>query len=72
MSPNMVGALFGFLIGLSGFFFMRLAASRVESRGVTRQPEFTARILRYAALFDLVLFTVLGWFLGPMLLQQAG
>ena len=72
MSPNLVGALVGFIVGLMGFLFIRLAASRVESKGVTAEPQKAAQMLRLVAVVDLILFTVIGYFVGPMIVSSAG
>lgn len=71
MSPNMIGALVGCIVGLAGFVFIRFAASRVESKGVGPEPSKTAGILRIVAFVDLVLFTVIGYFVGPMIVSGA-
>lgn len=72
MSSNVLGAIVGFVVGLMGFLFIRLAASRVESKGVGPEPAKTAAILRTVAVVDLALFTVLGYFVGPMIVAGAG
>ncbi|MFT5510583.1 MAG: hypothetical protein ACI89J_003679 [Hyphomicrobiaceae bacterium] len=71
MSPNLIGAIIGFAVGFMGFVFIRLAASRVESKGVGPEPAKTAKILRLVAFVDLAIFTVLGYFVGPMLTSGA-
>ena len=72
MSPNLIGAIVGFIVGFMGFLFIRLAAARVESKGVTPEPAKAARMLRMVAIADLALFTVLGYFVGPMILTPSG
>lgn len=72
MSSNILGAIVGFVVGLAGFLFIRLAASRVESKGVGPEPARTANILRKVAVVDLALFTALGYFVGPMIVAGAG
>ncbi|MGI9480500.1 MAG: hypothetical protein ACR2PI_27670 [Hyphomicrobiaceae bacterium] len=72
MSPNLIGAIIGFIVGFMGFLFIRVAASRVESKGVGPEPEKTAGILRTVAIVDLAVFTVLGYFVGPMIVSGAG
>ena len=67
MSPQLVGAIVGFVVGLMGFVFIRVAASRVESKGVGPEPSKTAGILRTVAFIDLIVFTVVGYFIGPMI-----
>ncbi len=67
MSPNMVGALIGFIVGLMGFITIRLVANRVESQGIGDDPSKAAGILRMVALVDFIFFIVLGYFVGPMI-----
>ena len=71
MSPNMIGALIGCVVGIMGFLFIRLAASRVESKGVGPEPTKTAGILRTVAWLDLVFFIVAGYFIGPMIVSAS-
>ena len=72
MNASMAGALIGFVIGLSGFFTLRFVAHRIEQ--TQEQPTATqaANILRYAAIADVVIFTVLGYFVGPMMMNTTG
>ena len=72
MSPNMVGALVGLAVGLIGYMYLRLAASRVESNGVGPEPEKTAKVLRTIAFVDLVVFVIAGYFVGPMIVSNSG
>jgi len=72
VSPGTVGAIVGFIVGMMGFTFIRLAASRVESKGVTADPAKTAGLLRMVAVADLILFTVIGYFVGPMIVSGPG
>jgi H+/Cl- antiporter ClcA len=71
MSPNLMGAIVGFFVGLMGYLFIRLAAARVESKGVTKEPAKTAQMLRTVALIDLIFFVVAGYFVGPMIASSA-
>ncbi len=67
MSPAMTGAIIGFVIGFMGFISLRIVANRIEEKAVTPEPKKTAAIVRIVALADWLLFTVLGFFLGPMM-----
>jgi len=71
MSPNIIGAIIGFIVGFMGFLFIRVAASRVESKGVGPEPAKTAGILRMVAFIDLAVFTVIGYVVGPMIISGA-
>lgn len=65
MTPGIVGAIIGFFIGLMGYLFIRLTASRIERNGVGQEPAKVARMLRLVALLDLIFFVVAGYFIGP-------
>ena len=66
MTPAMTGALLGFAVGFMGFVSLRIVANRIEEKGVTPEPQKTAAVIRMVALADWLLFTVLGFFLGPL------
>ena len=51
---------------------LRIVANRIESTGTTGEPQRTAAVMRMVALADWLIFTVLGFFLGPMLLSGSG
>ena len=72
MSPAMTGTLLGFAIGFVGFVMLRIVANRIETTGATAQPKQTAAIMRMVALGDWLLFTVLGFVLGPTFLSGQG
>ena len=72
MSPAMSGTLLGFAIGFIGFVMLRIVANRIESTGTTGEPQRTAAVMRMVALADWLIFTVLGFFLGPMFLSGSG
>jgi len=71
MTPGIIGAITGFVVGFMGFLFIRLAATRVESKGVGPTPAKTAGMLRMVALVDLIVFTVIGYVIGPMIVSGA-
>ena len=68
MSPAMTGALLGFAVGFVGFVMLRIVANRIESTGATAQPSRTAAIMRMVALGDWLIFTLIGFILGPTFL----
>ena len=59
MSGMQLGALGGFGLGAVGFFAMKALARRVEL-------DETKQVLNMAAIVDIVLFPVLGAFLGGL------
>ena len=69
MTPSMTGAVIGFAIGFFGFVMLRIVANRIEKVGATSEPSKTAGLMRMVALADWLLFTLLGFFLGPMFIQ---
>lgn len=69
MSPAMTGTLLGFAVGFVGFVMLRIVANRIETTGATAEPAKTAAIMRMAALADWLIFTLLGFFLGPTFLS---
>jgi hypothetical protein len=71
MSPAMTGALLGFAVGFIGFVALRIVANKIESTGTTSDPRRAAALMRTVALLDWIIFTAIGFFLGPMFLQQA-
>ena len=68
-SPAMLGALAGAVLGLIGFVSLRAVADRIETMQGTNEPKTAAQVLRIAALGDLILFPVVGFIVGPMLLN---
>ncbi len=66
MTPEMNGALLGFAVGFIGFVMLRIVANRIESMQATAEPKRTAAVIRTVALADWLIFTVLGYALGPI------
>jgi len=64
----MIGALAGAAFGLVNFAILRAVAGRMEGDKPTAETRRTAGILRMVAMADLIVFPVLGFFLGPMVL----
>ncbi|MBU1213133.1 MAG: hypothetical protein KJ587_17960 [Alphaproteobacteria bacterium] len=69
LSPAMLGALVGAILGLIGFVSLRAVADRVETMKGTNDPKTAAQVLRIAAIGDLIIFPVVGFFVGPLLLS---
>jgi hypothetical protein len=70
MSAAMTGALAGAALGLIGFGVLRHAADVQErQRGVHARR--TAGILRMAALVDLILLPIVGYYAAALLLEGA-
>jgi len=69
LSPAMIGALAGAVLGVIGFISLRVMATRIENMKEGNDPKTAANVLRIAALGDLILFPVVGYFIGPMVLN---
>ncbi|MCB1522192.1 MAG: hypothetical protein KDJ37_16700 [Hyphomicrobiaceae bacterium] len=68
MNATMIGALAGAAFGLVNFIALRMLASRVEADASSPEKRRSASILRLVALADLLIFPILGFFLGPIVL----
>ncbi len=69
MSPAIMGALLGAILGIFGFLSLRSIADRVENMKDANDPKTTAQVLRIVAYGDLIIFPVVGYFIGPMVLS---
>ena len=67
MTPAMIGALIGFVLGFAGFVVLRMVASRLERREDVPNSQQGAKVLRIAALADWLLMILIGYFVGPMM-----
>ena len=68
-TPALTGALIGAIIGIGSYIGLRVLANRVENMRDAENPKTSARVLRIAALADLVLFPVVGFVIGPILVK---
>lgn len=71
LSPAIIGALVGAVLGFAGFISLRMVADRVELNKDATDPKTAAQVLRIAAIGDLIIFPVVGFFVGPMVLGGA-
>jgi hypothetical protein len=69
MSPAMTGAWVGAALGLASFAGLRWIAARVEQGNPDPQQRQSAGLIRIAALADLMVFPIVGYVLGPMVLD---
>jgi len=69
LSPAMIGALAGAVLGLIGFVSLRVMATRIENMKDANDPKTASKVLRIAALGDLILFPIVGYFIGPLVLN---
>lgn len=71
MNSAILGAVAGAAFGIFNFVLLKMLADRIEFgklEGEPRKPEDlkkTAQILRIVGWIDIVLFTVVGYFVGP-------
>jgi hypothetical protein len=68
MSPEMTGLVIGAVFGVANAAILRWMAGRAETLSPGEDGRRRAGILRFAALADLVVFPVLGYLLGPIVL----
>ncbi len=68
MSPELTGAIFGAALGLLGYITLNWVAGRIEhERGADGKR--VASILRFAGIADFIILTLLGAYLGPIVLS---
>ena len=68
MTPELTGALVGGMLGLLGYAMLNWVAGKIEhERGA--EGKRTASILRYAGIADFIILTLLGGYLGPIVLS---
>ena len=68
MTPELTGAIFGGILGLLGYATLNWVAGRIEhERGA--EGKKAASILRFAGIADFVILTLLGAYLGPIVLS---
>jgi hypothetical protein len=69
MSTEMTGAWFGAALGVVSFAALRWAASRVEQGNADARKKQSAGLIRMVAFTDLLLFPIIGYVMGPMVLN---
>jgi uncharacterized Tic20 family protein len=65
----MTGAWIGAGLGLVSFALLRHVAGKLETARPDPQQKRLAAVIRFAALVDLLLFPILGYVIGPMVLD---
>ncbi|MGE0501925.1 MAG: hypothetical protein AB7I79_13340 [Rhizobiaceae bacterium] len=63
MSPAIVGALVGLVVGVADFWFLRVLAGRVDLAE-------TKSVLTITGVIQLIALPVMGWFVGPALFGE--
>ncbi|MEM7774010.1 MAG: hypothetical protein AAF732_00265 [Pseudomonadota bacterium] len=66
LSAAATGALFGLVLGLVNFIILMRVAEHTDRAAARPQGSDGARILRWVAWADLVIFPAVGYFVGPM------
>jgi hypothetical protein len=69
----MIGGVVGAVLGLAGLVAMRFIAARIESKaqpGDARSAS-TANLMRTIAIADLIILTLVGYFVGPLVLGRS-
>jgi hypothetical protein len=69
MSPQLIGAMIGAVMGLAAFIALRSVADRVE-RNDKENGARVAGILRTAAVAEIVILTLMGAFIGPLIFGE--
>jgi len=65
----MTGAWLGAALGLLSFAVLRWAATRMEQGAPDEHKRRSASLIRMTALADLMLFPVIGYVAGPVVLN---
>lgn len=69
MTPEWIGLAVGLVLGIVSYIIILALASKVErDENNSAESMRVAALLRAVASFDVILFTVIGYFVGPMLL----
>jgi len=66
MSWALIGGLVGGVLGLINFAVLQNAAKKMELKADADDGSRGAKVLRIAAWADLVIFPLVGYFVGPM------
>jgi hypothetical protein len=66
MSPAVMGAYAGAAFGAISFFTLWYVAGLLEKNAKSREQMRPVGILKAVALIDIVAFTLIGYFVGPM------
>ena len=69
MSAEMAGALVGAALGLASYSVIQRIAERIEAGRTGPDAARTAGLLRSLAAVDLMVFPIIGYFVGPLVLE---
>ena len=70
MSPEMIGGISGAVFGFINLVALLKVADYVELKQKNREEaRMIAKVIRWLAYIDLVLFTLIGYWLGPLALS---
>lgn len=69
MTYATIGALIGGVFGLANFFLLQSIARKIELEAKTENSNKGAKLLRWAAWADLVIFPLIGYYVGPLVAQ---
>ncbi|MEM8627374.1 MAG: hypothetical protein AAGF32_05490 [Pseudomonadota bacterium] len=62
----LLGALIGLVVGIAGFIALRVTAGQLKDNDGRPLP--AASIIRWVAYVDLIMFPIVGAFVGPLIL----
>ncbi|MCH9765940.1 MAG: hypothetical protein K0U34_08120 [Alphaproteobacteria bacterium] len=66
MSLAVIGGLVGGVLGLVNFAFLQNLAKQMSLKSGAEEKNKTADVLRWVAWADLIIFPLVGYFVGPM------
>lgn len=69
MSPEWTGAGAGLLFGVISYITLATVADKMAQDRGDAEKQRHAKILKMVARFEILLFTIVGYFVGPMILQ---
>lgn len=65
MSAQMIGGIFGGILGLVNFFLLNNVSESIARKSEGPPPK-AAKFIKWAAWADLVIFPLIGYYLGGM------
>lgn len=67
MSSAMIGGLVGGALGIVNFIILQNVAKSMALKSGSQGNSRPATLLRWAAWIDLIIFPLIGYFIGPMI-----
>lgn len=67
MSIELIGGLIGAAIGLANFFVLENVAKKLDLKSDSPSTRRGAKVMRIAAWADLIIFPLVGYYIGSLL-----